>query len=64
VPEWQCAGCGEPIGGLPALDLGNGNRAHLERLDCVIRYGVRWRGAATRALAGMGLQAPAQEDAP
>src|SRR5690348_4903669 len=19
VPEWQCAGCGEPIGGLPAL---------------------------------------------
>src|SRR2546425_11087474 len=34
LPEWQCAGCGEPIGGLTALDLGNGNRAHLDRLDC------------------------------
>jgi len=61
VPEWQCAGCGEPIGGLAALDFGDGNRAHLDRLDCLIRYGAQWRGAATQALAGMGLQPPAEE---
>ncbi len=64
LPEWQCAGCDEPIGGLPALDLGNGNRAHLDRLDCVICYGVRWRGAATRALVSIGLQSPTEGDTP
>lgn len=64
VPEWQCAGCDEPIGGLPVLDLGDGNRAHLDRLDCLIRYGERWRGAATRALVSIGLQPPTECDAP
>jgi hypothetical protein len=64
VPEWQCAGCDEPIGGLPALDLGDGNREHLDRLDCVIRYGARWRGAATRALVYIGLQPPIDGDTP
>ncbi len=58
----QCAGCGKPMSGLPALDLGDGNRAHLDRLDCVIRYGQRWRGTATRALAAMGLHAPPGQD--
>src|SRR5712691_8698193 len=62
VPEWQCAGCGEPIGGLAALDLGNGGRVHFDRLDCVIRYGQRWRGTATQALAAMGLHAPPGQD--
>jgi hypothetical protein len=39
----------------------DGNRVHLDdaqRLDCLIAFGVRWRGAATRALAAMGLQQP------
>jgi hypothetical protein len=63
LPEWQCAGCGEPIGGLPAVDCGDGNRVHLGSLDCIVRFGERWRGAATRALLAMGLQPPAGEDA-
>jgi hypothetical protein len=62
LPEWQCAGCGEPIGGVLALELGDGNRAHLDRLDCLLRYGERWRVAATRSLVATGLQAPAQEN--
>jgi hypothetical protein len=27
-PEWQCAGYGEPISGLGALDLADSNRVH------------------------------------
>ena len=62
MPEWQCAGCGEPIGGLAALDLGYDGRVHFDRLDCVIRYGQRWRKTATQALAAMGLHAPLGQD--
>jgi hypothetical protein len=62
VPRWQCAGCGEPIGTLTALDLADGNRVHLSTFACVSRYGKRWRGAATNALAAMGLRVPAEED--
>jgi hypothetical protein len=65
VPEWQCAGCGAPIGGVGALLLGDGARTHFDTghgLDCLIDYGHRWRGAATRALAAMGLQPPAEDD--
>jgi hypothetical protein len=62
VPEWQCAGCGNPIGGLASLDFQDGNRVHFDELDCLIRYGERWRGAATRALVAMGLQPPAVDD--
>src|SRR5258708_2726269 len=64
LPEWQCAGCGEPIARPPTLDLADGNRTHLDRLDCLIRYGERWRGAATRALVSIGLQPPTEGDAP
>jgi hypothetical protein len=59
LPQWQCAGCGEAIGGRPVLPLGDGNRVHLDTLDCVIAYGERWRDAATRALAAMRLPPPA-----
>jgi hypothetical protein len=62
-PFSQCAGCGEAIGGTPALDLGDGNRVHLDKIDCLIRYGDRWRGDATRALARMGLTLPDIENA-
>lgn len=58
VPSGQCAGCDQPIGGLPSFDLGDGNRVHLERLGCLIRYGDRWRSAATRALLEFGLKLP------
>jgi hypothetical protein len=66
LPEWRCAGCGSPIGGWRALPLGDGNRVHLDDargLDCVIAYGERWRGAAARALAAMGLDPPPAEAA-
>jgi hypothetical protein len=37
----------------------DGNRVHLaDGYDCLIRYGARWRGAATRALIAMGLVPP------
>ena len=66
VPEWQCAGCGEPIEGAEALALGDGNRMHLDRahrFECLTAYGGRWRGAATLALVILGLKPPAGERA-
>ena len=67
TPEGQCAGCGQPIPEMPSLDLQDGNRVHLDDphgLDCIIAYGKRWRGTATRALTAFGLRPPAGEDAP
>jgi hypothetical protein len=59
VAEWRCAGCGKLISGLPSLDLQDGNRVHFDQVDCLIGYGDRWRGEASRALVAMGLQRPA-----
>jgi hypothetical protein len=56
-PAWQCAGCGKPISGAAALDLPDGNRVHLEPIDCLIAFGRRWRGDADAALVGLGLEA-------
>jgi hypothetical protein len=74
VPTALCAGCRRPIGELrdreksdisekrAPLDLIDGNRVHdAAAHDCLIRYGERWRGAATRALVAMGLSAPAED---
>ena len=61
VPHWQCAGCREPIGGLPALDLADGNRVHLDQahaLDCLLSFGKRWRAEATTGLRALGLDPP------
>jgi hypothetical protein len=58
-PVWQCAGCEAPIGGLPALDLPDGNRVHFEPIDCLIAFGKRWRDAADAALLALGLEPPA-----
>jgi hypothetical protein len=60
-PYWQCAGCREPIGGLAALDLGDGNRVHLDDahgLGCLLAFGERWRGEATAGLRALGLDPP------
>jgi len=57
-PTWQCAGCHAPIGGLQALNLPDGNRVHFEPIDCLIRFGKRWRGDASEALIAFGLEAP------
>lgn len=42
-PTWECAACGAPIGGVKSLDLPDGNRVHLEPIDCLIMFGRRWR---------------------
>jgi hypothetical protein len=59
LPQWQCAGCGEPLGGFAALTLVDGNRVHLGTLDCLLSFGDRWRGEATAELKALGLAAPA-----
>jgi hypothetical protein len=63
APEWQCAGCGEPIGGLAALELADGNRVHFcESLNCFFNFGDRWRREATTGLRALGLDPPADCD--
>jgi hypothetical protein len=58
VPRWQCAGCGEPIGGLAALDLADSHRLHFDKLHCVLRFGERWRSEAAAGLRALGLDPP------
>jgi hypothetical protein len=62
VPADICAGCYRQIGSRPALDVADGNRVH-DHTDhaCLIEFGKRWRGAATRALIEMGLTPPAPD---
>jgi len=55
-PSWQCAACNAPIGGSQALNLPDGNRVHFEPIDCLIRFGKRWRGEAREALVALGLE--------
>jgi hypothetical protein len=57
-PSWQCAGCHTLLGGSQALNLPDGNRVHFEPIDCVIRFGRRWRGDARKALVAFGLEPP------
>ena len=57
-PTWQCAGCDALISGSQALNLPDGNRVHFEPIDCLIRFGKRWRGAACEALIAFGLEPP------
>jgi len=57
-PSWQCAGCNVPLGGSQAPNLPDGNRVHFEPIDCLIRFGKRWRGAACEALVAFGLEPP------
>jgi hypothetical protein len=57
-PSWQCAGCEKLIGGLAAVDLPDGNRVHLKPINCLIRFGKRWRGDARKALVALGLEPP------
>jgi hypothetical protein len=57
-PTWQCAGCEKAIDGLAAVDLPDGNRVHFEPIECLIRFGKRWRGDASEALIALGLEPP------
>jgi hypothetical protein len=56
--SWQCAGCEAAIGDSQALNLPDGNNVHFEPIDCLIRFGKRWRGAACEALVAFGLEPP------
>jgi hypothetical protein len=57
LPHHLCAGCGITIGAAEALDNIDGTRVHLAAdLNCLIRYGQRWRTAATRGLIELGLR--------
>jgi hypothetical protein len=49
-PPDLCSGCRRPIGDRETLALGDGNRVHVDDLNCPILHGERWRRAATRAL--------------
>jgi hypothetical protein len=62
VPHWQCAGCNEPIGGRAALTLADGNRAHLDKFDCLLSFGKRWRCEATAGLRALGLDPPPRNE--
>jgi hypothetical protein len=57
-PAWQCAGCDQPIGGLPAMTLADGSRVHLGKLSCLLCFGRRWRSAASSALRSFGIEPP------
>jgi hypothetical protein len=62
VPRHLCAGCRRPIREAPVLDLIDGCRVHDDAGHvCLIRWGERWRGAATRELVAMGLRSPAAD---
>jgi len=62
VPPGICGGCQKPIGAAENIPLIDGTYVHGgDGHDCLIAYGRRWRGAATRALAAMGLMPPPEE---
>jgi hypothetical protein len=58
TPEWQCAGCGEPLAGFPTLDLADGNCVHFHTLVCLLAFGKRWRAEAAAGLKALGLDPP------
>jgi hypothetical protein len=54
-----CARRQQPIGSEDVILLIGGNRVHDRNGHaCLIRYGERWRSAATAALIALGLQPP------
>jgi len=55
APASLCAGCDQLISGVEILLLPDGTRVHFGGLECLVRYGERWRSAATDALVTMGL---------
>jgi hypothetical protein len=58
-PDWQCAGCDAPIGGLPALPLADGNRVHFDdELRCLARFGRCRHDEAVAGLRALGLDPP------
>jgi hypothetical protein len=46
LPQPRSAGCRRPLGDGETLALGDGNRVHLDDLNCLLQHGERWRCAA------------------
>jgi hypothetical protein len=40
------------------MTLADGNRVHVDKVDCVLRFGARWRAEATAGLKALGLDPP------
>jgi hypothetical protein len=38
--------------------LADGNRVHFETLECILRYGERWRSEAAARLQALGIYPP------
>jgi hypothetical protein len=61
VHSGLCAGCRRPLGHAAALHLPDGNHVHIDKLDCLLSFGERWRGEAAAGLRALGLDPPAEE---
>jgi len=62
VPPGICGGCQKPMRAGENIPLIDGTYVHGgDGHACLIAYGRRWQGAATRALAAMGLMPPPEE---
>jgi hypothetical protein len=58
-PDGGCCGCRRPLEGCrDILDLPNGLQVHHHDLDCLTRYGNRWRKQAVADLAALNFPAP------
>jgi len=58
----RCAGCGDELSSYVGLLVDReGVRVHFDavrRVDCIIAYGQKWRGAAAAGLVALGLDPP------
>ena len=58
---FRCAGCGDDMPSKGGMALSDGARVHFDavrRVDCIIAYGQKWRGAAAAALRELGFDPP------
>ena len=58
---FRCAGCDDDMSSKDGTALSDGARAHFDavrRVDCIIAYGQKWRGAAAAALGELGFDPP------
>ena len=58
---FRCAGCGDDMPSKGGMALNDGTRVHLDavrRVDCIIAYGQKWRGAGATALRELGFDPP------
>jgi hypothetical protein len=58
----RCAGCGDELpdhaGAIIDRDRSRVHFDDVRRIDCIIAYGTRWRGAAVAGLHALGIEPP------